>query len=78
VVGRLLHGAELEIGLAGGERVAVEQNFLRPAATRFAAYDRMLAAFAIAREIRKGTVRARHRGVVLLDAALHLGEQLVL
>jgi hypothetical protein len=35
----------------------------------------VLAALAIADEIRIGAVRARHRGVVLLDASFHFGKQ---
>ena len=50
----------------------------RPPSRGCAADHRMLAALAVAREIGIGAVRRRHRGVVLLDAAVHLGEQRLL
>ena len=78
VVGRVRASAELEIGLAGREGVAVEQLLLVASVARLAAQDRMLAALPIAHVIGERPVRARHRGVVLLDAPLHLGEQRLL
>ena len=78
VVGRVRASAELEIGLAGCQGVAVEKLLLGASVAQLAAQDRMLAALPIARVIGERPVRARHRGVVLLDAPLHLGKQRLL
>ena len=74
--------AELEEGLAGRQRVGVEQHlFGRLGGTAFARHaadQRVLPARAVAAEIGVRSVGRRHRGVILLDASLHLGEELVL
>jgi hypothetical protein len=78
MVGRVSDAAELEEGLAGRERVAVEQHLVGAAAAGRAAEQRMLSALAVAAKIGIGPVRRRDRGVILLDPPLHLGEQRVL
>ena len=78
VVRRMAHIAELEIGFAFRQRVAVEQDFRRAAAAGLAANLRILRAFAKAREIGECAIGRGHRGVVLLDAALHFRKQRVL
>jgi hypothetical protein len=78
VIGRVGDAAELEEGLAGGERVAVEQHLVAAAAARRAAEQGVLPARAVAAEIGVGPVGGRDRGVVLLDPPLHLGKQRVL
>lgn len=78
VVGRLARIAELEIGLARGERVAVEKDGLaRYRPRRTAADERVLATLAEAGEIGIGSVDGGHRGIVLLDAPAHLPDQLL-
>ncbi len=67
-----------EVGVRLGERVAVDQHLLLAARPRHAAEQRMLTARHVARVIGKPTVRRGHRGVVFLDAPLHLGEQALL
>ena len=56
-------------------RVTIEQELLGTAFARRAAYQRMLAAVAVARVIGERPVRLRHRRVVLLDPAAHLGHE---
>ena len=67
--------AEVEERLASRERIAVEQHLLGAAVARRAADHGMLPAIAIATEIGIRPVGRGHRGVVLLDAAPHLGKQ---
>ncbi len=75
------HGdvAKVEIFAAGCQRIAIEQQMLRPLRpARPAAEARMLPAGDIGGIVIKWTVRSGHRGVILLDAALQFREQLLL
>src|SRR5688572_9807783 len=74
----MLRAAELEVRFAGGECIAIQEQGLRAAVPWLAAKDRVLAAFPVADVVGHGAVRTRHRGVVLLDASLHLGKQRLL
>ena len=76
VVGAVGDAGDAEIGVRLGERIAVEQDLLLAAVARHAAEQRMLPADDEAAVIGEGAVRSRHAGVILLDTALHLGEQL--
>ena len=78
VVGAVGGGAELPIGLALGLLVAVEQNLLGAAAARAPAQAHILAAGDVAGVVLETAVGRGNRRIVLLDARLHLGEQLVL
>ncbi len=66
---------DAEISVRLGERVAVEQDLLLAAFARLAAEERMLAAGDEAGVIGEGPVGSGNAGIVLLDAALHLGEE---
>ncbi len=71
---------DAEIGVRLGERVAVDQDLLLAAAPAvgLAAEQGMLAADLVARVVGEGAVRRGHARIVLLDAALHLGEERLL
>ena len=71
-------GPERKIGLARGERVAVEQNLRFAARTRLTAQARVLTARDVAHEIGVSAIRRRDCRVILLDAPLHLLEESVL
>ena len=75
VVEGVVDAADAEIGLVAGFQVAVEIDVLRPAIARRAEEARLLAALLVGRAVGIGPVLHRHGGIVLLDAALHLGEQ---
>ena len=77
VVRRVVDVAQPEIGLAVALDVAVEDDVFRPAVARRAEIARLLAADPEGRAIGERTVLHRHRGIVFLDAALHLLEQLL-
>src|ERR1051325_2951727 len=66
---------QMEISLAFGERVAVEQYLVDAAFGWNAIHQRMLAAFAVAHEVSVASVAHGHGRVVLLDAAAHFGDQ---
>ena len=70
--------AELEVGEAFGELVAVEQQLHIAAIARHPAKLFMLAAFAVFAKVGKGTIRRGHAGIVFLDAAAHFRNQLLL
>src|SRR5215467_5185591 len=72
VVGRMRSRAEAEECLADRECIAVDQDLANAAAAGLTANQWMLAAVAIAGEIRERTVGRRYASVVLLDAAFHL------
>ena len=76
MVGAVGDAGDAEISVRLGERIAVEQDLLLAAGARHAAEQRMLPANDEAAVIGESAVRSRHAGVVLLDTALHLGEQL--
>ena len=76
MVGRMVDAAETEVGLAFGFRVAVEHDLVGAAVARRAEVTRLLAAQPEGRAIGIGAILHRHGGIVLLDAPLHLGEQL--
>src|SRR3546814_1114134 len=72
-------GSDPEVARALGLAVAVEQHLLpRLGIDRAAAEHRVLAAGLVALVVGEGPVGARHRAVVLLDARLHLLEELLL
>ena len=75
VIGRMARRREAEEGLAGGERVAVDEDRLLAAVARPAAEDAVLAARAEPRIIGPGTVGLRRLAVVLLDPRPHFGDQ---
>jgi hypothetical protein len=71
----MVDAADPEIGLALGLLVAVDQDGLLAALARDAEEARLLAAGAEGGAVGEGPVLHRHGGIVLLDAALHLGKQ---
>ena len=78
MIGAVLRVPEVPIGLALGLGVAVEEHGLGAARARAAAEQRILPAGDEARGVGEGPVGRRHGAVVLLEAPLHLQEQLVL
>ena len=77
VVGAVAGRADLEEGLALGKRVFVQQHlFAAVLAAGAARVQRMLGPDLVADIIVPGAVGGRDAGIVLLDATLHLGEQL--
>ena len=76
VVGAVRDAGDAEISVRLGERVAVEQDLLFSAGARHAAEQRVLPADDEAAVIGESSIRSRNAGVIFLDAALHLGEQL--
>src|SRR3546814_14562720 len=79
MVGTGRAGSDPEVARALGLAVAVEQHLLpRLGIDRAAAEHRVLAAGLVALVVGEGLVGARHRAVVLLDARLHLLEELLL
>ena len=78
MVRRVPAAAELEVFVAGGKRVAIEHDMRIAAVARHAAVHFMLSALAEFAQIRIGTVRRRHAGIVLLDPAAHFLDQLLL
>ena len=75
MIGRMARRREAEEGLAGGERVAVDEDRLLAAVARPAAEDAVLAARAEPRIIGPGAVGLRRLAVVLLDPRPHFGDQ---
>jgi hypothetical protein len=76
MIARHSHAAEAEIFAALAEFVAVEQQLLGSRhVAQLAAVARLLTAGHIGGIIGIGAVGRGNRGVVFLDAALHLGEQ---
>ena len=75
MVGRVNRLPDVEKFGALSERVAVEQDFLVAAAAFRPAIERVLAAFAIAREIGEGSVGPRRVRVVFLDAPAHFRDE---
>ena len=67
---------QAEIGMRLGERVAVEQHMFLAAIARLPAKERMLTADDEASVISEGPIGRGNADIVLLDAALHLGEEL--
>ncbi len=78
VIGRLVEAGQAEIILALGLLVAIQQHLFFAAAARGAKIMRLFAAGHEKRAIGIGSVIDGHGGIVLLDAALHLLEQLFL
>ena len=83
MVGRMHDAADAEIGVALGERVAVEQDRFSAAGAhqrllRMAHVERMLAALDVSRRIGERAVGRRNRRIVLLDAPAHLLEERLL
>src|SRR5579864_8682994 len=70
--------AKLEIVLSVRNPIAIDQEFLAASRPFPAADQRMLAAFAVAHEIRERSVLYRYGGIVLPDAPRHFLEQLLL
>jgi hypothetical protein len=70
--------AKLEVCRVFGERVAVEQGRALAAIAWRAAEQRVLAAFAIARQVSERPIRLGHAGIVLLDAPAHFRDQRLL
>ncbi len=75
MVGRVNRLRDVEKFGAPSERLAVEQDFLIAAAAFRTAIERVLAAFAKAREIREGSVGPRRVRVVFLDASAHFRDE---
>lgn len=78
VIGGLVEAGETEIILALGLLVTVQQHMFFAAAARGAEIMRLLAAGHEQCPVSIRPVIDRHGGIVLLDAALHLFEQLFL
>jgi hypothetical protein len=74
VVRRVVGVVEVEERVTLCLDVAVEKDRGIAAGSRLAAYQRMLAALAVARRIGEGPVGLRHRPIVFLDASAHLGD----
>src|SRR3954464_13049685 len=66
---------ELEVAVRGREFVAIENDAGFAAVARGSAEQLMLPALAEFPQIGVGTVRRRHAGIVLLDAAAHFRDQ---
>src|SRR5215468_5216359 len=75
VIGRMRRRTKAKEYLPGCERVPVDQDLAISTATRLAADRGMLAAFAIAAEIRERAVGGRNVCVVLPDTASHFRDQ---
>ncbi len=79
MVGAVLGVGQAEIGLAPGQGVGVDQHlFLGGRGAEPAGVDRVLRARLVADIVFERAVGRGHGGIVGLDAALHLLEQLVL
>ncbi len=78
MVGTMGTAAEMEIGLALGHRIGIEEDGLRPAVTRRTDQHRVLGAVREADSVGIGAVGRGHRGIVLLDPRAHLGDERVL
>ena len=78
VIEGMLGAAEIEKGVAFGFLVAVEHDRLAATTPVLARDEGMLPALAVAGEVCEGPVRLRHRGIVLLDARAHLGDEALL
>ncbi len=78
MVGTVLRAAEIPVRLALGLDIAVEEDGLGAPVARSAAEQRILAAGNEARVVGERAVRRRHRAVVLLEPALHLGKEIAL
>ena len=78
VVRRMPRAAELEIFMVRGQRIAVEHDLDVAAIARRAPKQFMLPALAKFPQIGKRTVRRRHAGIIFLDPAAHLRDQLLL
>src|SRR3989304_1009720 len=75
VVGAVDDAGDAEIGMGLRQRIAVEENLLLPAVPGLSTEERMLAADDEARVVGEGPIGRRVADIVLLDAALHLGEE---
>jgi len=75
MVGRMLGPAEVEEGVALCLLVPVEHDRLGAAVPGPAADEGMLAPLTVTGEIGEGAVRLGNGGIVLLDAAPHLGHK---
>ena len=76
MVGRVLQIGDLEEAGSLGKEVGVQKHdFPLIGPTRATGEDGMLGAGLIARIIVPGSVPRRRRGIVLFDAAAHLGDQ---
>src|SRR4029450_10265377 len=78
VVMRMPRAAELEIFVAGCQRVAVEHDLHIPAIARRAPEHFMLPALAKLPQIGKRAVRRRYAGIILLDPPAHFRDQFLL
>src|SRR5262245_59279878 len=78
MVRRMPRAAELEVRRAFGQLIAVEERRALAAVARPTTDQRLLAAFAIARQVGERPVRLRHAGIVLFDAPAHFGDQRLL
>ena len=78
VIGAVLEAAQVPVGLALGLAVAVEQDRFVPAGAGPAADQRILSAGDEAGVVGEGPIGGRDGAVVLLEAAAHLAEQVVL
>src|SRR5690606_9116215 len=75
VIGRIRGIGQVEVGLALGLHIAVEQHLFLAPFTRRAEKARVLAALAIGRAVGVGAVLHWDGGIVLLDAPPHFSEQ---
>ena len=78
MVGAVVEATEIPIALPLGHDVAVEEDRFQATIARLAAEQGILSAGDEARVVGIGAVGRRDRAVVLLEPALHLGEQLAL